>query len=355
VAEEPKDLKTVLEAARKKYALPTLGAALVAAGQVEEAAAVGVRKWGDPTPVTDADPFHLGSNTKAMTATLAALLVTQGKLRWETTLSEVFPEAKAREARPIWRDVTLRQLLQQRSGMPSESFPGGGAVWAGNARPILEQRADYVRRALADEPDSPPGTKFLYSNRGYIVAGAMLERVTGEAWETLMRRHLFAPLGMRNAGFGSAAKPDEVNAPYPHRFKNDIPVPAPASADNPPVLGPAGTVHAPLTDWSRFALLHLNALRGKSPLLPEETARFLHTPAPGGDYAMGWVVPERSWGGGTVLYHNGNNTMNYAVIWMAPRRGFAVLVATNVAGRPATRACDEIAGRYLTALGRRFT
>jgi CubicO group peptidase (beta-lactamase class C family) len=354
MAEEPEDVRAVLEEARKKYKLPALGVALVAAGKVETIATVGVRKWGDPTPVTDTDPFHLGSNTKTMTATLAAILVVRGKLRWETTLADVFPEAKAAETRPVWRDVTLRQLLNQRSGMPSESFPGGGAIWSGNRRPILEQRVDYVRRSLSDEPDSPPGTKFLYSNRGYVVAGAMLERVMGESWETLMRRHLFEPLNMTSAGFGSAAKVGEVNAPYPHQLKDDLPTPVVATADNPPVLGPGGRVHASFADWGKFALLHLSGIKGASPLLTENAVRTLHTPPPGGEYAMGWVVLERSWGGGTVLYHNGDNTMNYAVMWLAPRRDFAVLAATNISGRLAIRACDDIAGRYLTTLGRRF-
>lgn len=354
MAEERENVRAVLEDARKKFKLPALGVALVAAGRVETVATVGVRKWGDPTSVTDADPFHLGSNTKAMTATLAAILIARGKLRWETTLADLLREAKAGNARPVWREVTLRQLLNQWSGMSSESFPGGPELWFENRRPILEQRKDYVRRSLSDEPDSPPGTKFLYSNRGYVIAAAMLERVTGEFWETLMRRHLFEPLGMTSAGFGSAAKVGEVNAPYPHQMKDDLPVPVVATMDNPPVLGPGGRVHASFADWGKFVLLHLNSVNGASPLLSESAAHTLHTPPPGGEYAMGWVALERSWGGGTVLYHNGDNTMNYAVMWLSPRRGFAVLVATNISGPSAARACDEIAGRYLTMFGRRF-
>jgi hypothetical protein len=79
-------------------------------------------------------------------------------------------------------------------------------------------------------------------------------------------------------------------------------------------------------------------------LKPETFAR-LHEPAAGAGqaYAMGWIVCDRGWGGGRVLMHAGTNTMWYAVVWMAPKRDFAVLVATNQGGDRAATACDRAA------------
>jgi CubicO group peptidase (beta-lactamase class C family) len=117
------------------------------------------------------------------------------------------------------------------------------------------------------------------------------------------------------------------------------------------VIGPGGTVHSNLGDWATFVAAHVR--EGRVGLLRPETFRKLHTPAFGGDYAGGWIVTERGWGGGRVLTHAGSNTMNYAVVWAAPSKDFAVMAATNVGGDRAARACDAAAaamiGRVLKA------
>jgi CubicO group peptidase (beta-lactamase class C family) len=107
-------------------------------------------------------------------------------------------------------------------------------------------------------------------------------------------------------------------------------------------IGPAGIVHASVLDWAKFAALHLAGARGKAKLLKRESFRRLQTPPGGADYAMGWIVTRREWGG-HVLTHAGSNTMWYAVVWMAPEKDFAVLVACNQGGDPAAKACDEAA------------
>jgi hypothetical protein len=100
-------------------------------------------------------------------------------------------------------------------------------------------------------------------------------------------------------------------------------------------------------DWAKFVIAHLQGARGESGLLKPETVETLHTPAFGGEYAAGWLVTERPWGGGQVLTHAGSNTMNFAVVWMAPIRNFAVLVATNQGGDVVPQACDEAAGMLI--------
>ena len=340
------ELPAALEALRAKYDVPALAAASFGSGSIRESAVVGRRKYDDPTPATLNDAFHLGSCTKSMTATLIAMAVDEKKLEWETTLATLFPEY-ARTTRPEFRTVTVRQLLNQRSGFLSETWPAGSPPdWRRAPGSLSEQRSRYVKLALADAPANPPGTTFLYSNRNYIVAGSILETLTRTPWETWIEQRLFRPLAMTTAGFGApATPPSKVDAPWPHvvRDGRHVPIPPGVGADNPAVLGPAGTVRCSIEDWARYGLFHLSAARGQSRRLSPAVSRELYTPPKGSEYACGWGVANRSWGGGTVLSHNGSNTMNFAVIWLAPLRDFGVVAAVNQGNAGADAACDAVA------------
>lgn len=341
-----KDLPTILESIRQKYDLPALAGAIVTSKGVTDSAVVGVRKYGDKTPATAHDQFHLGSDTKAMTATLLAMLVEEHKLSWETTLEQVFPDL-APGMDPAYRKVSIEQLLAQRSGFSDESWAHGKSFADMHNLPgsPREQRLAYLKMILAEPPAYTPGSKFLYSNRNYAVAGAIAERIADVPWEDLMRDKLFRPLGMDTCGFGAMGTPGKIDQPWQHKvilmFHQSI-EPGPR-ADNPPVIAPAGTVHCSIDDWAKFIQLHLAGERGDTKLLKSETIKRLHTAPFGGDYAFGWGVVQRDWAGGRALTHAGSNNQNYAVVWMAPEKDFAVLVMTNQGGGKTAEACDEVA------------
>ncbi len=348
----PAGLGDVLEPIRAKHKLPALAAAVVLKGRVVALDAVGVRKAGSDAAVTLDDQFHIGSCTKAMTATVVGLLVEQGKLKWETTLAEALPDL-ADAMHPDFRPVTLRQLLCHRGGVHPNLPEGKSWADAVQGDTPREQRARFARAHLTQPPAYKPGTKFQYANAGYGIVGAVVERVTETPYETLMRTMLFEPLGMASAGFGAMGTPGKVDQPWQHRVnakgEQQAIEPGPKS-DNPDPLGPGGKVHCSLGDWAKFAAEHLPTSPRSPRLLKPETLKALHTPPDGGDYAFGWIVVERPWGGGRVLTHAGSNTMNYAVAWLAPLRDFAVLVATNQGNGGADKAVDEAAG----ALVRKF-
>jgi CubicO group peptidase (beta-lactamase class C family) len=341
-APPPSTLK-MLDAVRARYDLPALAVVVLQDGKTVEREAVGLRKSGDPTPVTMDDRFHLGSNTKAMTATLAAMLVEEGKLRWDTTIAEVFPELKEKMDAG-YRAVTLEQLLTHRGGVPHEP-PSDAWERAREQRgTVREQRYEFIGAVLAAPPAAPPGTQNIYSNQGYAIAGAMLERTLDEPWESLMESRLFGPLQMKSAGFGSPGAKGEVQEPWGHLGKDRRL--EPVQSDNPPAIGPAGTVHCSLGDYARFVALHLDTEKAGGLLKPATLMR-LHTPPPGEKYAFGWGAVERPWAGGTALTHSGSNTMWYVVAWLAPLRNFAVVVATNRGGEKAQAACDEVVGAMI--------
>ncbi len=345
-------LPAALEKLRAKYELPALAAAAVQGVKVVESGAVGVRKLGGTEAVTIDDRWHLGSCTKSMTATVAAMLVERGQIDWTTTIGKTFPEL-AGKMDADWAPVTLEQLLTHRGGAPANPSPNlWRNAWAQHGTPT-EQRTEFVNGLLLRRPEAPPGTKFIYSNQGYAIAGAMLERVTGQPWETLLSTMLFPACLMPGAGFGAPASAGKTDQPWGHTRDGGklTPVPPGREADNPPAIGPAGTVHCTIEELARYAAWHGRGERSGTASLKRESFVKLHTPPAGGDYAMGWGVASRGWAGGTALTHAGSNTMFFAVIWIAPARDMAFVVATNCPGDEAAKACDEavslLVGKYL--------
>ena len=349
-------LLKLLESVREAHPVPGLTLAVLDGSTLRALAATGIRKKGHAAPVTDQDRWHLGSDTKAMTATLAAGLVAEGALAWKTTLVEAFPHY-AETMHESLRSVTLHDLLCHRGGF--DAIPMSDGIWAelfdfeGTDREAREAMLEVV---LQEPPKVQPGTYF-YSNTGYMVAGAMLEARTDRSWQQLLRERLFAPLGMTRVGFGPPGAHDDAltdsalpTAPWGHAApfgKLNGVDPTSIRADNPSSLGPAGTVHASMTDWCRFLRAHLaGARRETQPLqLGARGFKFLHAPwagTPNDDsYASGFgVVRDEKLGRGPILQHAGSNTMWFAVFVIVPQENFAIAVATNIATADAQAACQ---------------
>ncbi|MEM7710918.1 MAG: serine hydrolase domain-containing protein [Pseudomonadota bacterium] len=301
-------LATRAEDAATLISDPAIPAGVVAVWTPEATSVdvAGDRFIGGPA-VERGDPWHVGSLGKAMTATLAARLVANGVISWDARAGDVL------RAPAPWADVTLAQFLTHRSGMAPNL-----ATWRSLLRP---GRDAYVRAMLRREPAGRRGD-FLYSNAGYVIAGAMMEAATGRSWEDLIAAEVFEPLGMSGAGFGS---PD----PGPRGHRNGAAVAPGWRADNLPAMGPAGAVHLPADDMLRFLAAHAS----RDPdFLPSALWDRLHAPV--GDYAMGWNVAEDG------LSHLGSNTLWFAGMRVAD--GAAAFVAVN-SGDAAARAAVETA------------
>jgi CubicO group peptidase (beta-lactamase class C family) len=341
----PRDVSALLAPILGKHGIPGMAGAIVDGERVSALGASGVREAGKDAMVTTADRWHLGSCTKAMTATLCAMLVEEGKLRWDSTVGEAFKDLPRLD--PAWQPATLEQLCVQRAGAPPDLTADGlwGRLWQLRGTPE-EQRRVLAEGVLAKPPLHAPGSKYLYANANYALAGIMAERAAGKPWEDLLRERLFRPLGMDSAGYGAPGTAKGIDQPRGHGADGK-PVPPGPGADNPASIGPAGTVHASITDWAKFVSLHLEGERGNARLLKPGTFRKLHAapPEPGTreGYAMGWEVKVRPWSPGCVLTHSGTNTMWYCVTWVAPERDFAVLVCSNRGGDDAASGCDEAA------------
>ncbi len=338
-----------------RYGLPAIAAAAVRSGKVISAGAVGTRRVGTTIPATINDPFHLGSDTKAMTALLAAMLIEKGKLRWDTTVAEVFPEL-VETMDPRLRRVTLEQLLSHTSGIPTDNEDIFKAYLEAMTQDgnLDEQRYWLVREWSKRPLQSEPGATFAYANMGYIIIGAMIERIEKKTWDEMITERIFMPLRLRTAGLGPSASLGRVDAPLAHLIvdgKAKAMLAGP-NGDGPAIVGPAGIAHMSILDFARWA--GWNAGEGKRgpALVKPETLRKLHTPVismpektdappgtpPGGKYALGWGELAPDWALHPLLYHGGSNGMNLAHVWVDPKRDFAMVIAANISGPKANEA-----------------
>lgn len=331
----------ILAPIRKKYKLPAIAGVIVTDKGITSIGVVGVRKAGIDIPVTLNDKWHLGSDTKAMTATLVAKLVEKDQIKWDTTVGDVFKDI-AHSLHPEMKKLTLLHLLSHRAGLPENTDL---AKFNGKNGP--KERLQVVIYELAKAPQFKPGSKKQYSNLGYIVVGAMIEKIAKKPWAQKMQDELFTPLEMNSVGFGGTGTPGKVNQPWGHTDDGRPVYGNGPSVDNPAVMGPAGRVHCTIQDWAKFIQDQLRGANGETALLKKKAYTTLHTPPFGGDYALGWIVTKRDCGGGTILTHCGSNTMNFANVWIAPQRNFAVLICINQGGNIAFKASDEAIGALI--------
>lgn len=264
--------------------------------------------------VQPTDRWHLGSVTKGMTATLAARMVERGKLTWTTPLRELLGSGVP-DMHVAYRDLNLLHLLSHRGGLardaPAESYAH---------LPPAQQRLAYVQAALKLEPVGEAGKATVYSNAGYVAAGLVLEIAGEAAWEDLIAKHVFDPLGVRDFGFGPPGIAGRFDEPEGHRMgARGL---EPVRSDIAFALGPAGRVHMTLGDLALYLRAHRDRQAG---FLKPASWDTLHTPPFGGNYALGWEVT-----GTGVLVHGGTNSWWKSEVRVDPRRRLLSTAVTNV-------------------------
>ncbi|HET9473614.1 MAG TPA: serine hydrolase domain-containing protein [Steroidobacteraceae bacterium] len=336
-------LSELIEWARASQQAPGMGAIIIRDGQVTERAALGLRSVQGGSRVTTADQWHMGSITKSMTATLAALMVEDGLIGWDTTPLQVWPEL-ASEIHADFRDATLRQFLSHTSGLKRDDEWSGASDGASGTLP--QKRHEWTSRLLSRAAEYSNGT-LSYSNVGYVVAGAMLETRGNAAWETLLTTRVFTPLGMTHSGFGAPGVRGALDQPLGHWStpRGFDPVEPGSGADNWQAMGPAGVVHTTLDDFALYLQAHLDGARGIPGLLTSESFATLHAPVASG-YALGWGVQgSLAPLGAGGLIHNGSNLRWFAVTWFSPQKNCGLLIVVNGGGdrgAAATSALDAL-------------
>ena len=347
--------KTLIEqvsSAKAEHDLIAFGAVVASSEGVLALSVDGLRVRDETDPVLADDKWHLGSNTKALTALLYGQMVERGLAQWSATLPELFPDF-ADEMDPAWSEVTIEDLFAHRTGLKQM-----GGFWLNarrnDERSPVEQRQDVAMQVLAEPPNKDPDA-FDYNNLNYILAGAAIEQILRQDetlpsdWEDAMQAFIFDTLEdpAHRDGFGFGAPQAGLQG---HRsvFGTFItPVGRGNTADNPPVLGPAGTLNGTL---AAHAVLASEFLKDDSALVPPDLREKLTTPYPdpAGEYAMGWGVYDDPIVGELWL-HAGSNTMWYSQIAISKRLDRVVIANTNQFGPKAQDAANQVIRNVLLA------
>lgn len=309
-----RDHLLALQAAKPEIAL---GLGVVQGGSEPDIMTSGPLWKGASETVGPDASWHIGSITKTFTATAVMQLAERGLLDLDRPISDHLGGVD--DMHPRWQSLTLAQLLSHTGGLAANPALWQFKKWSN--LPSVEGRQKVLASAWAKPPKRDVGQQ-CYSNLGYMLAGYVIEKTMESPWEDIIRHYIAAPLGLDTLGFGP---PDQPLDPRGHarRFfrlspkeRDDI------SSDNPPWLGPAGTLHMSIADLLTFGRAHLKAMQGEMPeFLSQESSLRMQTPVLN-NYGLGLIIQDNT------LWHNGSNTFWYALLMIDPISD-AVIVATQ--------------------------
>ena len=350
-AAPPADLDAFVAQSMKTFGPPGMTVAVVEDGKVVLTKGYGVRSIAGSARVDEHTVFPIGSETKAFTATALAILVDEGKLKWSDRVVDKLPGFEMYDPYAT-ANMTVRDLLTHRSGLGL----GEGDLLI--VPSTTRSRADIVHALRYLKPATGFRESFAYDNILYIVAGALVEAVSGETWEGFIQKHIFVPVGMKDA-----------MTAYDIHAKNGIALHARTDG---PIRGlgpqhvllhgleggasaPAGAINASAIDmalWMQVQLAH-GKLPNGTRLYSEAQAAELWKPevvVPADafsaavsalspkfqDYALGWFIED--YHGHTIVEHTGAVLGAVAALYLIPERHIGIAVMINSEDGAARRA-----------------
>lgn len=322
-----------VEKAMREWEVPGAAVAIVRGGSVVLARGYGVRTLGRPERVDAHTQFAIASASKTFTATLLAMLVDEGKLRWDDRVTQHLPGFELQDPY-VTRELTLRDLLSHRSGLPRGDF-----TWYATATPP----AEVVRRVRFLAPNTSLRAQFGYQNILYLAAGEVIARAAGQPWDAVLQERLFRPLAMTASHTSTRHFARTANVATPHeRIDDTVRVIAWRNWDN---VGAAGAINSTVTDLARWVRFQLDSARVDGrPLVSaasfvethtphtlirrDETARainpFTHISA----YGLGWFVED--YRGRQLVHHGGNLDGMASMVALMPSEDLGVAILTNL-------------------------
>jgi CubicO group peptidase (beta-lactamase class C family) len=333
----PPDLDAYVAKVMQAFEVPGLALAIVKDGKVLLARGFGVRKLGEPAPVDARTRFGIASNTKAFTATALGLLAEEGKIEWDAPVIRYLPEFAMYDPF-VTRELTVRDLLVHRSGL---GLGAGDLLWWPSS---TYDRKEIARRLRFIKPATSFRSAYAYDNVLYLVAGEVIERVTGQSWEDFVRTRILAQVGMTESDVCHSGASEGGNVAATHAAIDGKVRPiAPFTSDN---TNPAGGIMSGADDMAKWVMLQLDSGRtaSGSRLFSPRTTRQLWTivtPTPIGEpvaelaalranfsgYALGFNV--RDYRGKKMVTHTGGLPGYVSRVTMLPELRLGVVVLTN--------------------------
>jgi CubicO group peptidase (beta-lactamase class C family) len=322
------------------FTVPGISVAIVKDGKVVLAKGYGVRRMGDPTPVDAKTRFGIASNTKLFTATALALLVEEGKLEWDQPVRTYLP-GFAMSDPYVTHELTVRDLLVHRSGL---GLGAGDLLWW---PPSTYNRKEIARRIRYIPLSTSFRSAYAYDNVLYLVAGELIEAVSGQSWEDFVRGRILRRVGMTDSDVRHSGATEKGNVAGTHAEVDDTVRPvAPFASDN---TNPAGGIMAGAADMAKWLLVQLDSgkVADGTRLFTPASAKQLWrevTPTPIGDppqgfpqlahlratmagYALGLGV--RDYRGYILRQHTGGLPGYLSKVAMIPDLRLGVAVLTN--------------------------
>lgn len=340
----PPGFDAYVERVLRTFQVPGVAVAIVRDGRVVLAKGYGVRTMGKPDRVDADTRFGIASNTKAFTATALAMLVEQGVIAWDAPVIRYLPDFAMYDPF-VTRELTVRDLLVHRSGL---GLGAGDLLWWPAS---TYDRTEIARRLRFIKPATSFRSAYAYDNVLYLVAGQLIEKVTGQSWEEFVRTRLLVPVGMTGSTVRHSDAADGGNVATTHAEVDGRVRPiAPMVSDN---TNPAGGINSTAADMAKWMLVQLDSGRlgpatpgtPERRLFPSASTRELWsivTPipvrgraVPGLEhlrpnlrgYALGFGVSD--YRGQLQLQHSGGLPGYLSLMTMIPGKRLGVAVLTN--------------------------
>lgn len=337
VVSPPPDIDGFVARVMQAFDVPGVSLAIVKDDQVVVAKGYGVRKKGEPAPVDSRTLFGIASNTKVFTAAALGLLVEDKKVAWDAPVQTYLPWFLMWDPY-VTRELTVRDLLVHRSGL---GLGAGDLLWW---PPSTYDRKEIARRLRYIRPATSFRSAYAYDNVLYLIAGEVIEAVSGQSWEDFVSSRILARVGMTGSNVLHSAATSGGNVATPHaRIDGVVRAVAPFDSDN---TNPAGGINSNAEDMAKWlrVLLAEGALPDGSRVFSAETYRQLTTlvtPIPIGagapelaparpnfnGYALGLGV--RDYRGQKILTHTGGLPGYLSRVVHVPAVWLGVAVLTN--------------------------
>jgi CubicO group peptidase (beta-lactamase class C family) len=342
-------LTAFIDSQREAWEVPGCAVVAVLDGKIVLNQGFGLRERDDGVPVTTESLFAIGSTTKAFTAAAVGSLVDEGLVDWDTPLREYLPHLRFHDSVATDR-LTVSDVLSHRSGLPRHEL-----VWLGHPE---RSRADLVHRLRHLEPSKDVRQEFQYCNLGYVVAGHLIDVITGTSWDDYVQTHLLKRLGMDHSNVDVEVSQRSSDFAHPYERRQDKIVKVPFRAAG--AMGPAGAINSCTTDMARWLLVNLSGgvLDGSTVMSPDTVSRMqspqmvvpevrLFPESTSYAYGFGWAIGQ--YRGPRIVHHNGGIDGFLTECMLLPEDGAGVVVLTNssshLMGPPlGYRVLDELLG-----------
>ncbi len=317
------------------WKVPGVAIAIVKDDRIVFAKGYGVRELGKPAPVDERTLFAIGSSSKAFTAASIAMLVDQGKLKWDDPATKYLPAFQLYDPYAT-RELTVRDLLSHRSGLER-----GDLLWY--ASPY--DRNEILRRIRFLKPTRSLRAHFGYQNIMFLAAGQIVPSITGKDWDDFMRERIFIPLGMTATSTSIKALANSEDVATPHAKLDDkVQTVAWRNIDN---IAPAGSINSNVLDMAQWVRLQLGGgMYQNKRLLSSGAVKEMHAPqtiirlegameilypeAHFLSYGLGWFLSD--YRGRKIVEHGGAIDGMRAEVAMMPEEKLGIVILTNLHG-----------------------